>query len=445
MALEVLLEFFRQPNALEDRLDALWRAHPDLDPRDRGLIHEIVLGVLRQWPLLDAMLRIPMNKTLPDQQLTAWTALRIGLYQLHWMRVPPHAAIHASVELVKRSPDQPLTGFVNAVLRRAAELTPEQAWESVRDPARRLSVQHAHPLWLTRRWLKQLGEERTAARMAANNAQAPLTLRFHGADDDARAQWLAELAESGVEARPLEYPPEAVLLPQGGRIPALPGYAEGRFAVQDRAAMAAARLVDPQPGERIVDACAAPGGKTAHMAALSGGAATIVALDNRAERLQRVAENLDRLQVQGVEVRVADARNADELGAELYDRALIDAPCSGTGVIRRHPEIKWRRTAKEIAQAAERQGEILRGVASRVKPGGVLVYAVCSMEPEEGPDQIAAFLAENPQWRRDEVEAKGLGLDSAWFNELGELLTEPSEHGVDGFYAARLIRVTDTE
>ncbi|MEO5345356.1 MAG: 16S rRNA (cytosine(967)-C(5))-methyltransferase RsmB, partial [Magnetococcus sp. YQC-9] len=405
-----------------------------LDLRDRHFALEIAAGTLRQLSLLDALLNACLDRPLAHNKHFTRAVLRTALYQARFLRVPARAAIHEAVELIKHSPDRALAGFVNAVLRAALRIEPETVLATIADPVTRLAVRYAHPAWLTARWYTYLGEAATEARLAANQQPGPLVLRAHTLTTD-RERLLAALDGRGT---PHPHAPDGIVLREADAIEALPGYGQGWFAVQDGAAQWPARLLDPRPGETILDACAAPGGKSAHLAALTGDQARIVALDNHAGRLKTLQENLERLNIHGVEVVEGDAANATQLNGRLFDKILADLPCSGTGVIRRHPEIKWRRRPEDPAGMAEVQKAILENLAERLRPGGLLVYAVCSLEPEEGIEQILAFLADHPEWQREPILATTPHLPASALTEEGDLRFEPALHDMDGFFIARL-------
>ncbi|MBF0179240.1 MAG: 16S rRNA (cytosine(967)-C(5))-methyltransferase RsmB [Magnetococcales bacterium] len=402
-----------------------------LPARERGLAREIATGTLRFLSTIDALLLSCMPRPLARGRHFLWAVMRTAMYQARWMRIPVHAAVHEAVELVKNSPDRPKAGFVNAVLRQAVLVDPTGLWSGLQDPAARLSLELSYPEWLTRRWLARIGEERTRARMEAGNREADLTLRVNTlvADRDFFIDF--------TNGRP--FGRDGVVVDTPGPIEEIPGYREGWFAVQDGAAQWAGRLLGPAAGEEILDLCAAPGGKTTHLAALAGGKARIYAVDRSEVRLRRLRENLARLRVDGVEVVVGDAVADDYLPDMTFDRVLVDAPCTGTGVIRRHPEIKWRRGVEDPCRMAETQRRILESAARRVRPGGVLVYAVCSLEPEEGEDLIAAFLAAHPDWRRQPITVEE-GVPVQAITGEKDFFSEPGYEGMDGFFLSRLCR-----
>ncbi|MBF0448872.1 MAG: 16S rRNA (cytosine(967)-C(5))-methyltransferase RsmB [Magnetococcales bacterium] len=407
------------------------------DPRDRGLAFEIAFGTIRHLSLLDKILDSCMARPLSKKRHFLRGVLRTGLYQVRYLRVPDRAAVNESVNLVKRSPEQAHSGFANAVLRKAISVDHQTVLAKVKNPIERLALEYAHPAWLVERWLARADREQVIARLMANNRPPPLTLRTNSLKISTD-QLLDQL--SLVQAEAASNTPEAILIANRGSVEGLPGFSEGWFAVQDQAAQWVSRFLDPQPGDDILDACAAPGGKTAHLVALAQGQATVVAIEKYASRLQRLQENLNRLQIAGVSLHAGDAADSQWLGEKQFDRILIDAPCTGTGVIRRHPEIKWRRKPSDIDRMVKEQAAILDSVAQRLRPGGRLVYATCSVEPDENERQVERFLSQNKNWRRLPITSQDDGINAACLNPFGDFSVEPGQFDMDGFYAARLTR-----
>lgn len=407
-----------------------------LPPRDRHFALEIAAGTLRNLSLLDAILNLCLTRPLAANKHLTRAVLRTALYQIHFLRVPPHAAIDEAVTLIKTSPDRPLAGFTNAVLRAATQVDPKAIPTSRTDPLNQLAIEFSHPTWLVSRWLANAGETTTRARLAANQHPGPLTLRVNTLTTDRQSL----LAALGAHGRPHPHAPEGVIVTEPPAIEALPGYAQGWFLVQDGAAQWPARLLDPRPDEAILDLCAAPGGKTAHLAALTQNRARICAVDEHAGRLRTLRENLTRLGVDGVEIVTGDAAETTLLEGRRFHKILADLPCSATGVIRRHPEIRWRRQAGDPTAMAETQKRILEACAARLLPGGLLVYAVCSLEPEEGSEQIEAFLTRHPDWQRVPIPPDTPDLPASALTPEGDLRFEPALHDMDGFFIARLRR-----
>ncbi|MBF0095770.1 MAG: 16S rRNA (cytosine(967)-C(5))-methyltransferase RsmB [Magnetococcales bacterium] len=406
-----------------------------LSGRDRALAMEIATGSVRYLATLDELLKRCMSRPLPEKHHFLWAVLRTALYQALYLRVPERAAVFEAVELLKGRREESWTGFTNGVLRAVLRLDRAALWEKIGDPVQRLALQESYPEWLVRRWWHRLGEEATRRRLQAGNQVPPLTIRVNTLATSLE-KFEAVLAER-LLSRCAALPEAMTLRPGEGAVEKIPGYGNGWFAVQDQSAQWVAPLLAPQVGEAVLDACAAPGGKTAHLAALTGNQLRLTAVEKDATRLPRMLENLQRLRVQNVEMITGDAGDPALLAGRTFDRALLDVPCSGTGVIRRHPEIKWRRQPEDLVRLVREQARILRAVAARVTVGGVMVYATCSLEPEENEEQVERFLAAHPAWRRRESRPAGMPCDAR-----GDLRVEMGEADRDGFYAAALERVS---
>ena len=387
-----------------------------LEDRDRRLAHELAAGVLRRRAELDRVLDL----TRADPRLH--DVLRLGAYQLRWLtRVPAHAAVSTSVELAREAAGESATGYVNQALRRL-EQPPEPG------PAG-----PTHPSWLARRWERQFGAEAAERLIRWNDAPPPLTLQPARWDQPVLA---ARLAESGLVVDPAPRgaglrvrsgAPGAALAPSE-----FPGFAEGAFIVQDAAARLVCRFAALPPGCRCYDPCAAPGGKALALETLG---ARVVAGDARRERVVRLLENVRRA---GVAIRVlcADLLSAP-FANEGWDAVLLDAPCSATGTMARHPDARWRITPEAIGRAAARQRHLLAAAAALVRPGGILVYATCSLEPEENEAIVEDFLTRETGFRRAPAED---AVPDALLTAAGDFQTLPQRDGMDGAFAARLAR-----
>ncbi|MCG6871640.1 MAG: 16S rRNA (cytosine(967)-C(5))-methyltransferase RsmB [Gammaproteobacteria bacterium] len=363
-------------------LDVLFATHgAQLAGRDRDFARELTWGTVRWWPRYNALLG-QLKSGGPDPVVDA--LLATGLYQLEHMRVPAHAAVAETVNLCPAVGRQRARGLVNAVLRRF--LRERAKLEAGLDEAARL----AHPAWLLRR-LQAAWPESWPALVAANNQRPALALRVNRLRLD-RDEWLAARREQGISAHAAG-PAQAVILDT--RLPAaeIPGLASGEVSVQDAAAQWTPQLMQLQPGQRVLDACAAPGGKTTHLLEFEPGLAELVALDIDPGRLGRVKENLERLGLQATLVAADATRPEDWWDGRPFDRILLDAPCSGSGVIRRHPDIKLLRREADLAAAARRQRQLLDSLWPLLAPGGRLLYVTCSLLPEENTEVIAAFVA----------------------------------------------------
>lgn len=400
-----------------------------VDPRDRALAQDLTFGTARWQPRLSLLAEKLMDKPFKAGDRDLEALLLIGLYQLFHTRIPAHAAIGETVGCVDKLKKSSAKGLLNAVLRRAQREYDSLLPALEHDPAARL----AHPRWLQKA-LKARWPEHWEAIATANNLHPPLILRVNRRQGS-RDAYLAELAAAGIEAVPCAFSADGIRLLQPQDVTALPGFAAGRLSVQDEAAQLAAELLELAPGQRVLDACAAPGGKTCHLLEREPGLAEVVALDADAGRLQRVEQNLARL---GLTARTlaADGRAvADWWDGTPFQRILLDAPCSATGVIRRHPDIKLTRQASDIAPLVQLQGELLDALWPTLEVGGILVYATCSVLPEENSSNLAAFLARTPGARELDIPATwGLAQPHG-----RQLLPQPDGH--DGFYYCKLIKI----
>ncbi|HKK00942.1 MAG TPA: 16S rRNA (cytosine(967)-C(5))-methyltransferase RsmB, partial [Desulfuromonadales bacterium] len=412
-----------------------------LDPRDRALATELVYGVLRQRGRLDFALARCCRQSLARLEPDALLLLRLGTYQLLALdRVPASAAVNETVSLARRLGLERVTGFLNGVLRALSRRQEDIPWPS-REKEPRTYLEHtlSLPGWLAERWLAELGDEAFPFAEALLRP-APFSLRVNTLKTN-RETLLAALAEAGYSALPTVFAPEGVAVTARGQGP-LPGGEEGWFQVQDEASMLIPHLVAPRPGERILDACAAPGGKTTQLAALAANRAEILALDLHSKRLRLVAEGAARLGCAGIETRSWDLiRPPNFLAPGSFDKVLVDAPCSGLGVLRRNPESRWRRTPESIIELAECQRAILDNVSPLVRPGGTLVYSLCTVTPEETEGVVAAFAAAHPEFVREDLRRE---LPESWrplCDEHGALRTFPHRHGgMDAFFAVRFRR-----
>lgn len=396
-------------------------------PADRALLAELCHGTCRWHPRLDALLAQLAPKPFKSRDADVRALLLVGLYQLVAMRVASHAAVAQTAEAARALGKPWAVALVNAVLRRF--LRDRAAIEAAvaDDPV----ATHAHPAWLIDA-LSAAWPADWPAVLAAANARPPMTLRVNRQRDSVESA-RARLAASGFAAATLLHAPVALVLERPADVAELPGFAAGQLSVQDAGAQLAAPLLDVRPGQQVLDACAAPGGKTAHLLETCPDAA-VTAIDLDERRLDRVRENLTRLGL-AARVAVGDASSPSGAWAEQrYDRILLDVPCTATGVIRRHPDIKLLRRAGDVAALAARQARILDAVWPLLEPGGILLYVTCSLLPQENHQQIDRFLARQP-------DARPLALDAAWGRPAGiGRQTLPGEEDMDGFYYARLTR-----
>lgn len=411
-----------------------------LNGPDRGLFSELVFGVLRHQATLDHYLAQLVDQPLVKLQLPVLLLLRLGLYQLRYLnRVPSHAAVHESVELAKQLCPK-ASGLVNGVLRAAQRRQDSLTLpERSADPAGWLAVAYSLPGWLAEQWLQQFPLEQAAALAAATLELPSLTVRTNTLRTT-RQELLALFAEQGIVAEPCRYAPEGIRLLGRHFVPDLPGFKHGLFVVQDEASQLVAHLVAPQPGETVLDVCAAPGGKATHLAQLMRDQGTLVASDLNQRKVRKIEQSVERLGLACLQPQVADALSPDYQQGRQFDRILLDAPCSGLGVIRRNPEAKWRLQPSDLARFAGRQRQMLGQVAPLLRAGGILVYATCSTAVQEDEAVLEDFLSSYPEF----VVENGAQVFPAWaelFTPDGCLRTWPHRQGCDGFFSVRLKRI----
>jgi 16S rRNA (cytosine967-C5)-methyltransferase len=447
--LSILLASQRTDRALDEVMDQ--RVKSVSDPRDRSLIMELVYGVLRRQETLDWRLSAVLTKPLHRLPALVQMLLRIGAYQLLFLdRIPASAAVHETVELAKASAQQlgrDWSALVNGVLRNLIRLPAPTFPDPVLCPADFLSISYGIPLWLSQRWLARLEYPQAELACQAASAIPSITLRVNRIRQT-REGLLEQFTKAGVTAHPTTISPAGVKLDKGQDVSSLPGFEAGDYYVEDEAAQLIPPILAPRSGELILDVCAAPGGKATHLAELMGDQGTIAALDLRASRLELLRDNCRRLGLHCIVPIVGDARRPSDwlveiarsrhAGFPLFDRILVDAPCSGLGVLRRHPESKGQRQEPTLARHQILQGQILESVAPCLRPGGVLVYSTCSTETEETEEVINRFCKAYPGWIRESVTPWLPPTALPFVTEQGALSTMCNRAGMDGFYAVRL-------
>ena len=460
IALSLLVESAKSEEGVDVLLDrALARC--SFDSRDRALTVELTYGVLRRLATIDWRLEPVLDKPLLRLPVAVQMTLRLGAYQLLFLdRIPQSAAVNESVNLARAfagTVGRDWSGLVNAVLRGLLRHPPEP-WPSMdHDAAQALAVRYSVPGWLSRRWIERLGLASAEAACKEVSVTPPLTLRANRLITT-REALLESFSQMGIAAKPTSMSPFGIVLDEGGSVPSLPGFHEGAFYVEDEAAQLIPSLLDPQPGDIVLDACAAPGGKSTHLADLMQNKGTVYAIDRKGARLDLLRNNCQRLGVQNVVPIIGDIREPREwvsmieragspsakkasVGEPSVDRILVDAPCSGLGVLRRHPEAKWRKDEQALPRHQTLQCQILEAVAPCLRPGGVLVYSTCSTEPEENEDVIKRFCRAHAEFQRESVRPWLPTAAQEFVTEQGALATMPNCFSMDGFYAARLRKV----
>lgn len=439
VALEVLLKVERQGAYLNVALGGALETAGRVDPRDAALATELTYGVMRRRASLDAAIQAQADRPLGKLEAAVLELLRIGAYQLLFLdRIPDRAAVAATVELAKSSGHQRAAGFINAVLRsiareRSVPLPPADV-----DLAGHLSIRESHPRWLVEGWLEEFGRTRTEALLAAHNVPPVVQIRTR-LDRISREALQARFTEAGVRTETGRFAPSALSVVEGGAPESWPGYAEGLWQVQDEAAQAVGLLARPEKALRLLDACAAPGGKSCHLLERMAPNARLLSTDVHRHKLPKIHQEAVRLGLAGaLELREADMTRPLPEGA-VFERVMLDVPCTGLGTLRRHPELRWRRKPGETEELLDLQSRLVDSVSKLVAPGGLMVFAVCSTAAEEGRDQVARFLESHPGFRREPTTDLPGSLTPMLTPE-GDLATWTDLHGTDGFFAAALRR-----
>ncbi|WP_448562680.1 16S rRNA (cytosine(967)-C(5))-methyltransferase [Trichothermofontia sp.] len=470
----------RQLSPPEDRLPA------DI-ARDHRLVTELVYGTIRRQRTLDFLIDQLATKPARQQPPDLRLILHLGLYQLTYLsHIPASAAVDTTVELAKANGFTGLAGFVNGLLRRYVRLQREREQETgdrrevlapgelARWPrlpvalptgaVERLGVVHSYPNWIIQVWLEQLGEVETERLCEWLNQTPVLDLRVNPLRASP-AQVIETFADRGITAQPvtIRHGDATYTLPQAlrisgseGAIPSLPGFAEGWWLVQDSSAQLVSHLLDPQPGETVIDACAAPGGKATHLAELMQDRGVVWACDRYPSRLRKIKQNAQRLGLRSLRLQAGDSRDLPQF-VQQADRVLVDAPCSGLGTLHRHADARWRQTPDTVQALVQLQQELLEHAATWVKPGGVLVYATCTLHPAENEDIVTHFLATHPNWRLDPLPLRSLSTGelpsvslraspeeslsplAAFVESAGWLKLWPHQMQMDGFFMARMV------
>ncbi len=431
LAVTCLIEILDKAAKPKQTLDA---APAVADERDRALLREIVYGVTRYRDTLDWLLGHFLKH---PSRLGPFTLnnLRAAAYQIFFMRVPDWAAVNEAVEAEKNSDSRGAgkPGLVNGVLRNIIRQRDRFTFPFlIREPVSSIAVNTSHPNWLIKRWVSRFGIDEAAALAGANNEIAPLTIRVNTLRAT-RDELLGRLSGRGIAATATPHSPEGILLSDVRSYDEL-SFLRGLFIVQDEASQLVSHLLAPARGERVLDACAAPGGKATHIAQIMADSGEIIAVEADSRRIPRLNENIRTLGISSVRVVHADITETGELGS--FDRILVDAPCSATGVIRRNPDVKYRHREEDLAAFASKQLQILEAASRLLRPNGTMVYSVCSTEPEEGEEVVSGFLKTEGEFRMIDAEALFLRdvTGSRFFR------TYPHRHAMDGFFGVRLCK-----
>lgn len=416
------------------------------DRREKDFCSELVYGVFRYLLKIDFILGRLLSRPLNSLKTPVKNILRIAVYQLLKLpEIPEHAVVHTAVVEAKNSKYSGLAGLVNGVLRNYLRkkdgiVMPDPALETVKY----LSLEYSHPEWLVERWLERFGRETTELILKANNEIPPLTVRINQHLTDCET-FKNELTAQGIPWLPGRFLEEAISIQDlTCALTEFPQFQEGKIFVQDESSMLVARLLAPRPGETIIDLCAAPGGKSTHLAELTDDQSHIISVDDHPHKIDLIRENAFRLKLKSIEPVLGDARKVFAGDGRQADAVLVDAPCSGTGVLRRRVDARYRRKPEEIKALAALQREILEAAARLVRPGGRLVYSTCTLEPEENQEQIKWFIGSHSDFRIEPYsDFLPRGLDTCLADLNGGWATLlPKVDGGDGFFMCRLKRVT---
>jgi 16S rRNA (cytosine967-C5)-methyltransferase len=445
-----LLQRIERSQAFADLLlDSTFSKNPELRALDRAFINELVLGTLRWRSRLD--LAIHRAAKSPEKRIDPKLLhlLRIGAYQILFMdRVPPSAAVNESVRLAKAIfKTEKISGFTNAVLRSIARReNPEDFPPFQTQPVEYIAAALSHPRWMVQRWVRDFGPDMARKMCSANNLRPPFTARVNTLKTT-REILQERLAEAGIQSVPAPYSPEGLVLQQSPLRSAEPLFQKGFYFVQDEASQIVSHLVNPQPGERVLDACAAPGGKTTHLAQLMNDQGEIIALDLSGPKIEWIRENCRRLGITVVKAIQADASKPLPFSEKsAFDRILVDAPCTGLGTLHRNPEAKWRQNPQDVNRLQRLQLALLENLRGRLKPGGILVYSTCTMTQEENDWVVEAFLRNHKEFRLQDLRNIVPQSFCPLIDEKGFLRTYPKtmigsgDYRLDGFFAARLVR-----
>ncbi|WP_293203231.1 16S rRNA (cytosine(967)-C(5))-methyltransferase RsmB [Paenibacillus sp.] len=416
----------------------------ELSSADVGLATELVYGTIARLNTLDYYLERFVAKGTAKLQPWVRSLLRISTYQLIYLdRIPEHAVVSEAVNLAKKLGHQGISGMVNGVLRNMIRNKEQLHVPSDLPIAQRISLEHSHPLWMVERWIAQYGEKTTEAICRANNEPPAVSVRVN-TTMITRDKLMAEMSGAGAVVEASRISPDGILVRSGGNMALTSWYQEGLFSVQDESSMLVAEAVAPEEGQNVLDCCAAPGGKTAHMAEKMQDRGHIVANDVHAHKRELILNQAERLGLSCIDAVTGDALDLNKRYKESsFDRILLDAPCSGLGVIRRKPDVKWTKSVEDIVEISSLQRELLDRVAPLLKPGGILVYSTCTIESKENEDMVADFLGRHPEYQAIETSAWSQPEVANWKTVNGGIQILPQHADSDGFYIARLTRIAD--
>ncbi|MDY6863030.1 MAG: 16S rRNA (cytosine(967)-C(5))-methyltransferase RsmB [Thermodesulfobacteriota bacterium] len=442
-ALSLLNEREKKDIPLNYLLEDSFKLNPEIDQRDRSFITELVYGTIRWQGKIDWVISKFSHFKLEKIDPVVLNILRMGIYQCFFLdRVPQSAAVNEAVKLANIKGLKRTGNFVNGVLRNIIRDWEKIAYPSMqKDKAYAISINYSHPLWLVKKFLKLFGEKETIKLCEVNNKLPQMALRTNTLKISRHAL-MNKLKEAGCSTSTSIYSPEGIILEKPALLRKLELYTRGFFEIQNETSQLVSRLLEPEEGEFILDACAAPGNKTTHIAQLTNNKSRIIAVEINPKKIRNLKGNIKRLGINGVKVIMGDVTLKLKFlsEGELFDRILLDAPCSGLGTLRRCPDIKWKKQDKDLKRLSELQYKMLQNLAGYLKIGGVLLYSICTITQEEGPLVIQKFLKSRKDFKLISFSKSFAAYASSFTNSSGFFCSLPHKHNLDGFFAAKLVR-----
>lgn len=412
----------------------------EVDSKEESLVREIVYGVLENEIFLDYIISKASKIRLKKIHPSILIILRIGVYQLVFMdKIPPSAAVNESVNLAKKHGHRGSIGFVNGVLRSISRDINRFTKIEEKNKIDQISIKYSHPKWMVSRWVKSFGEEFTEELCKANNEKPKMSIRVNNLRTN-KKELTNKLIEHGLIIKEGLYSKDSLIIENPIRITELKEFKLGHFFIQDESSTLVGQILDPRPNSLVIDCCAAPGGKSTHLAEIMENKGKILSKDIFKHKINLINENANRLGISIIEAKISDATIADESLIGIADYLLIDAPCSGLGLIRRKPEIKRNRKEKDIEELAKLQFKILNNVKDYLKVGGILVYSTCTIEEEENIKLIYRFLDLNKDFKLVNLEDKMFNIENLETLDKGYIQLFPNVHRTDGFFIAKIIK-----
>ncbi len=437
LALKVLVDINKKDAYSNIELNKIGKG---LDPRDENLIRELVYGVIENRLYLDHVITKASKIRLKKLHPHILDIVRMGLYQIIFMdRIPDSAAVNESVKLAKKYGHRGSVGYVNGILRAIIRDKDRFTHIDKEDMVSYISIKYSHPEWMVKRWIGEFGLDFTESLCKANNERPLLNIRVNSLKIS-RQDLKARLEEKGMTLKEGQYARDCLIIQEAQNITGLQEFKEGLFTIQDESSMLVGQIMDPREGSTLLDVCSAPGGKATHMAQIMGNKGLVISRDIYQHKLSLIRENSKRLGIDILKVENHDALERDEELIGKVDYLLIDAPCSGLGLIRRKPEIKWQRREEDIAALSRLQYDIISNVKDYIRLGGNLVYSTCTIEKDENINLIKRFLEENPNFKLVSLENSLDHKDKLANLKDGYLKLYPHIHGTDGFFIAKMIK-----